>query len=100
MMLPEILRSVACPDLTGLSFGDPPPTSAHLANQGGEFIIEGFHFLLLLVLLLLDRWVHLEVQGFQQAGVHGHLGDGASRPAACEAAGAEARPGGPAAAPS
>lgn len=77
-----------------------PPTSAHLANQGGKFIIEDLHLLLLLVLLLLDGWVYLEVQGHQQAGVHGHLGDGISWPAACEAVGTEAWPWGHAAAPS
>lgn len=96
----EIQSSAICPGWTVLSFRDPAPTSTHLANQGGKFIIEDLHLLFFLVLLLLDGWVHLEVQGHQQAGVHGHLGDGASWPAACEAAGAEARPGVPAAVPS
>lgn len=100
MMLGGLQSLATCPSQTGLSLGTPPPSSAHLANQGGEFIVEDLHFLLLAVLLLLDGWIHLEIQGYQQAGVHGHLGDGAGCPAACEAVGAEARPRGPAAAPS
>lgn len=94
-----------CPGLmeTSARSGGSPQTlphhlissSTHLADQGGKSVIEDLHLLLLLRLLLLDGWVHLEVQGHQQAGVDGHLGEGASRPAAGQASGAEARPGGP-----
>lgn len=98
-MLRKTQSLATCPGLAALHIWDPP-TCAHLANQGGKFVIEGLHLLLLLVLLLLNSGVQLEVQGHQQAGVHSHLGDGASRQAACEAAGAETQPGVPAGVPS
>lgn len=58
----EIQNSATYPRLIAIHFREPsPPTFAHLANQGGKFIIEDLHLLLFLVLLLLDRWVQLEV---------------------------------------
>lgn len=42
MMLPEILRSVACPDLTGLSFGDPPPLLLTLPIREANLSLRAF----------------------------------------------------------